>query len=358
MATVRDIANELGISPGTVSKGLNGGQDISEDLRRKILDTAVRLGYTKRAAVSRNRKLCVFTENMEFEKEGDFGYDLALGFRQAAYRDHWNVDFIPVTPEEQSSHDYDAFMTEKEYSGACMLGFALQDPWMDSFARTAFPTVLLDNFIDSNPHVGYVGTDNEEAMELSIRHLISLGHEKIAFLDGSSGSLISDQRMLSYLSAMRRHHLPVDPNLAVYGYFVADAAQYHVPAFLQLGATAVLCGSDSIAEGVIDSCRQAGYSVPEDISVIGYDDLPFAAALQPPLSTIRQDRIALGKNAFFQLQAIMNGVPASINLLRPQLILRESTASARPRPVTERVTEKDSVMFIRPEIYAQAGRVM
>lgn len=87
MVTIKDIANRLGISVSTVSKGLNGASDISEDLRQMVLDTAVEMGYqSKKMKKDENKKLCLFIENMEYETANQFGYEIILGFRQAAFR--------------------------------------------------------------------------------------------------------------------------------------------------------------------------------------------------------------------------------------------------------------------------------
>ena len=291
---------------------------------------------------------------MSCEREDDFGYELLLGFQQAAFREKDVVEIIPVTPEFQKEVRYDNYMLENDYAGAFLLGFALNDPWMQQFQDTSFPTLLLDNFVPTNPKLSYVGTDSEEGIEMAISHLVSLGHEKIAFLDGSKDSMISDQRMRAYLHSMNAYHLPVDPNLAVYGYFVADAAKYHVPSFLDLGATAIVCGNDSIAQGVIESVNAAGFSVPEDISVIGFDDMPFASELNPPLTTVRQNRGELGKCAFYIMKAIISGIPASKILLRPALILRKSTAIAKPRIVVRRYDSMESVSKVNPRLYEES----
>ncbi len=352
MATIKDIAQKLGVSTSTISKGLNGGRDISDALRQQILDTAVELGYTtKRTKKPEYRSLVLFVENMDYDQANQFGYEIILGFRQSAFKEDWNVEVVSVTPAFQSQNRYDSYMTANGYSAAYILGFSLDDPWMEQFTATNFPTVLLDNYVVSNPNVGSLGTDNAEAFDIAISHLIGLGHEKIAFLDGSAGSLISDQRMSAYLNTMRKYHLPIDPNLAIYGYFVADAAKYHMPTLISLGATAILCGNDAIASGVIDYCHENGISVPEDISVIGFDDMPFASHLNPPLTTIRQNRLALGKCGVYMIQSMLNDCSISRQQLRPQLILRESTAPAKPRLVTKRVEEKDSVLYVNPQLY-------
>ncbi len=352
-ATIKDIADRLGVSVSTVSKGLNGGRDISEQLRQSILETAVEMGYeSRRARKLDQRTLAVFIENMDYETPGDFGYDIVLGFKQAAFSASWDVDIVPVTPAFQEKNRYDTLMMEKSCKGSYFLGFSLEDPWMKQLESTAIPTVLLDNQV-SSPWVSYIGTDSIEAIDSAISYLITLGHEKIAFLNGSTGSMISDDRMAAYLQCLRKHHLQIEPNLAIYSYYTADAAHYHVPGLLELGATAILCGNDLLAQGAIESCKAQGMRVPEDVSIIGFDDIPLAAELDPPLSTIRQDRAALGKSGFFALYSMMSGTSVSRTLLRPELVLRGSTATAKPRLVTRRNIDTDSVLYRNPLLYEQ-----
>lgn len=354
MATIKDIAERLGISVSTVSKGLNGAHDISESLRQQVLDTAVEMGYKSKRRNGENKKsLCLFIENMDFESINQFGYEIILGFKQAAFKERYDISVLPVSPEFQKSESYDAYMLEHHYSGAYAVGFSLEDPWMEQFRTTKFPTVLLDNFVEQNKNVGYIGTDSEEGINMAVDHLYQLGHRKIAFLDGSVNSMISDQRMAAYLKSMTEHGLPIDPDIAVYGYFVADSARYHVPGFLDKGVTAILCGNDLIATGVISECMALGFSVPEDISVIGFDDLPISQHLNPPLTTIRQNRLELGKCGYYILDSLMHEVSLSKNLLRPELVLRSSTAKANPRPEVSHQSEKDSVSEQNPVLYEQ-----
>lgn len=330
MATIKDIANRLGISLGTVSKGLNGADDISEQLRQSILDTAVEMGYTTRQMRARdNRKLCILIENMDYETPETFGYDIILGFKQAAYREKYDVTVMHVTPSFQSDDRYDTFMLKNGYVGAFMIGFALQDIWMEQLNNTSIPTALFDNYVKKNPNVGYIGTDSFEGIDSAIEYLIALGHNKIALLNGSSHSMITEQRRQAYIESMSAHNLTVDEDWMPYAYFSADAAKYHVANLLALGATAIICGNDLLASGVIEDCTKRGLNIPKDISVIGFDDIPVSAKLNPPLTTIRQERKELGKCGFYTLNSLINHVSVCKNLLRPQLIIRESTASVR-----------------------------
>jgi LacI family transcriptional regulator len=327
MTTIKDIASRLGVSLSTVSKGLNGASDISDELRQLVLDTAVEMGYsTKRSRKEENRKLCLMVENMDFEAPGDFGYELVLGFKQNAFRASWDVTVLPVDPDFQQKEKYDTYLLRNGYCGAFLAGFALHDEWMKQLGNTTMPTVLLDNFIPENPNVCCIGTDSYEGIELAVRHLYTLGHKKIAFLNGSQYSLVSDQRQEAFENAMKKFGLPLSEDRMAYGYFVSDSAKYHVPGFLEAGATAILCGNDLIAKGVIDECKGRGLRVPEDISVVGFDDITLAATLVPPLTTIRQELNELGRCAYVMLESLIHHIPISKTLMRPALIERDSTA--------------------------------
>lgn len=330
MATIKDIANRLGVAVSTVSKGLNGAPDISEDLRQLVLDTAVELGYkTKRMRKEELKKLAILVENMEYLKEEDFGFDLVLGFQQMAYRDKWDVEVVPINPRIQAKEKYDTYMLKHGYSGAFIMGMALQDQWMEQIAQTTIPTALLDNYVKLNPNVGYVGTDSYEGFSLAISKLVELGHKKIAFLNGSPNSMITNQRDEAYRAALAEHKLEYDEKLHAHGYYVAESAPYYVPDMLAAGATAILCGNDLIASGVIEECNKRSFKVPKDISVIGFDDIPLAAELKPALTTIRQERIELGRCAFFTLDSLMHKISVSRTMLRPKFVERKSVSKVK-----------------------------
>jgi LacI family transcriptional regulator len=330
MATIKDIANKLGIAVSTVSKGLNGASDISDEMRQLVLDTAVEMGYaSKKMKTKGSRKVCILIENMDYENIEQFGYEIIVGFKLSAARRHWDVTVVPTNLNMQSAEKFDTYMLKNGYSGAFLLGFTLHDDWVKQLTKTNVPTVLLDNYIEHNSHVGYVGTDSYEGIDLAVAHLKSLGHKKIAFLNGSKNSMVSEQRQQAFLSSMLKHDLTPEEGLMEYGYYVPDCAKDHVPGFLKKGATAIMCASDLIATGVISDLNRQGLKVPKDVSVIGFDDLPIAAQLTPSLTTIRQDRIDLGKSAFLLLDGLVHNVAISKLLLRAKFIQRESTGPAK-----------------------------
>ena len=330
MATIKDIANRLGVAVSTVSKGLNGAPDISEDLRQLVLDTAVEMGYkTKRMRKQELKKLAILVENMEYLKEEDFGYDLVLGFEQMAYRDKWDVEVVPINARVQAKERYDTYMLRHGYSGAFIMGMALMDKWMEEMNRTTIPTALLDNYVKLNPNVGYVGTDSYEGLSLAVAKLTELGHKRIAFLNGSPNSMITNQRDEAYKAALAEHGLEYDEKLVAHGYYVAESAPYYVPGMIAAGATAILCGNDLIASGVIEECKKRSFKVPQDISVVGFDDIPLASQLKPALTTIRQERQELGRLAFFTLDSLLHKIPVSRTMLRPEFVERKSIGKAK-----------------------------
>lgn len=328
MATIKDIAERLGIAVSTVSKGLNGASDISEEMRQLVLDTAVEMGYASKKLRSRNTtRVCIFIEdcNMDYETIDQFGYELVMGFKLGAAGRNWEVTVIPSNLTLQTTEKYDSYMLKNGFSGAFLLGFTLHDDWLKQLHKTTVPTVLLDNCIPGNHHVGYVGTDSDEGISLAVSHLVAMGHTRIAFLNGSQNSMVSEERSIAFHKCLRENNIIPDPDLTAYGYYAPDCAKYHVPGFIEHGATAIVCASDLIASGVISELHRMNLKVPDDVSVIGYDDLPIASQLSPKLTTVRQDRYDLGKSAALMLDGLIRGVSLSKLLLRAKFIPREST---------------------------------
>lgn len=329
MATIQDIADKLGISKGTVSKALNGATDISETLQKTVLETAVELGYTKIRRPGGVRRLCILIENMDYTQPHDFGYEIILGFRQMAEPAGYSVDIIPVTEKLQKSYSYDTFMLKNDYLGAFILGFSLSDPWMKYFHTSHTATVLYDNYITANPHIGYVGIDNSEGMELAVSYLKQQGHKKIGYLSHALGSYIMQVRHKAFFTALRQNGLKSDPTYAGSSYYITQCMEKHLPRLLNLGVTAIICSHDLIANAAMIQCQQMGYRIPDDISIIGFDDLPICAYTAPPLTTVRQERIQLGKSGYYALESLMNKVAIGTLLLHASLIVRNSTGPAK-----------------------------
>lgn len=329
MATLQDIADKLGISKGTVSKAINNAPDVSETLRKTILDTAVEMRYSKlRRQKSDAKKFCIIIENIEYEEPHQFGYDFIIGFRQMSEPAGFLVDVVPMTKQQQKKTSFDVFMLQNDYAGAFVLGFSLSDPWMKDFKTSHTPVVLYDNYIPGNPFTASIGIDNSEGMAMAVSHLKELGHKRIGYLSSTLGSHIMLVRHKAFFHAMKQAGLKVDPSDCGTSYYVTQCIEKHLPRFLNMGMTAIICSHDLIANAAMVQCQQLGYRIPKDISIIGFDDLPLCAYTSPPLTTIRQERTELGKCGYHALNSIMNQISIGTILLHAQLIERNSTGPA------------------------------
>ena len=214
MTTIQDIADKMGVSKSTVSKALNDAPDISEALRKQVLETAVALGYTKlRRYKKPTKKVCIIIEkeNMRYQEPHHFAYDILVGFRQMAEPAGFDVEIVPVDIKTQRNRHYDVFMLEHDYIGAFVVGFSLSDPWIKDFKISRTPAVLFDNYIVGNPSTAYVGINNEEGMELAVSYLAGLGHRKIAYLSSSLGARVLQARHAAFLRSMNQHGLKTSP---------------------------------------------------------------------------------------------------------------------------------------------------
>ncbi len=330
MATIKDIANQLGLSVTTVSKGLSGASDVGEETRQKILNAALELGYVAHRDQNTNNtpKICIFIENMRYERIEQFGYEIIVGFRLAATERKWKVDILPLSMNEKIDYVYDEFMRKNNYSGGFLLGFFLHSDFYKQLQKTVVPTVVLDNVI-CNRNVCGVGVDSQQGIMLAIEHLASLGHSTIAMMNGERNSRVSQERYNGFKLGMSKCNIPVRRELVAFGNYTNMCAEPYVRGFVEGGATAIVCASDVIAHGVLNELSKLDLRVPQDISVIGFDDMPLAKYTNPPLTTVRQDRLSVGKSACIAMEQIMDGISISRLLLSPELIVRESTGQVR-----------------------------
>lgn len=333
LATLDDIAQELGISKSTVSKALNDAKDVSKRMKQAVLEKAVELGYSRSARTSDAPRVAVFITNMEYVQPGDFGYEIVVGFRQAAEPAGFHVELIPLDIGMQNQMRYDEYMVLGNYCGALFLGLSLMDPWLKEFQTCKTPTVLYDNHISGNPNVTDIGVDNIEGIELACKYLRSLGHEKIGYLSSALLAHVYRQRYEAFSRVMTENGLRADSGVMGSAYQISTCLTEHLPRLLGNGCTAIICSHDLLANSAMLHCRDLGLRVPEDVSIMGFDDIPLCRYTFPPLSTIRQNRPALGKSAFYALSCHLKGVSLSTHLLHAELIRRGSCGPAPENPV-------------------------
>ena len=326
MATLDDIAKALGISKSTVSKALNGAKDVSKAMRQTVLEKAVEMGYSRAARSAEMPRLAVFVLNMEYTKPEDFGYELVMGFRQAAEPSGYQVEMSPLTQQLQQEIRYDTYMVQNNYSGALLLGLSLLDPWMKDFETCKTPAILYDNNISTNPRVTHIGVDNAEGMGLAVQYLKDLGHTKLGYLSSALQAYVYRQRHAAFFRAMEANGLYMDESLSGNADFINECLSLHLPRILDAGCTAIVCSHDLLANSVMVHLKEMGLRIPDDISIVGFDDIPMCRFTFPALTTIRQDRINIGKSAFYAMLNQLNNVHPSSLLLHPELIERDSCA--------------------------------
>lgn len=329
MATLEDIARSLGVSKSTVSKALSGADDVSDAMRTAVLEKAVELGYTPPARRGSPKRIALFITNMACATADDFGYDIMIGFRKMAEPAGFVVDVIQLTTELQLQWRYDTYMVTNRYCGGLFLGLSLLDPWIRDFETCQTPTVLYDNHVRGNPNVAQVAVDSFEGMHLVVDYLKSQGHKKIGYLSSALQAYVYQQRYHAFFRAMDESGLPGSQSLSGSAYHISDCLTHHLPRLLDEGCTAIVCSHDNLAYSVLLHCRELGLRVPEDISIVGFDDMPLCRYARPPLTTVRQDRMNLGKSAFSAMSALMHGIPLGTIFLRAELIRRGSCAAPK-----------------------------
>lgn len=327
MATLSDIARALGVSKGTVSKALSGAADVSEAMRRSVVETAVEMGYSRVFRGEESKHIAVFITNMEYTRPEDFGYEILVGFRKLAEPDGYTVTVIPLDCRLEESISYDEYMMKHNYIGGLFLGLSLEHPWLRDFETCRTPAVLYDNQVSGNPHVTSISVDNNEAMHQVVDMLKNLGHRKIGYLSHALGCYAYKLRYQAFFPCLAAAGLPHEESLGKSHLSTSHCLIHHLPALLEQGCTAIVCSNDVLASGVLLHCREIGIRVPQDLSVVGFDDLPLCQSTLPPMTTVRQNRTELGKSAFFALSSQIHNVPISLIQLHPELIVRSSCAA-------------------------------
>ena len=327
MVTITDIARRLGVAVSTVSKGLNGANDVSESTRALILKTAVEMGYAGRKVQKSDvRKVCVLAEREEFLSAGQFGYDLAMGFRTAAAQNGWQADLAPFQGLLASQESLDIFLLRHNYAGAFLIKQPLdffQSNYLKTLINPAFPLVFWEE--ESNgPGSGSVGSDHRRGVFMALEHLCQLGHKRIALLNGLPDFPLSGLWASAYRDALEVLQLTYHD--ALYADCRGEeSVRPFVDRLLSFGATAVLCAGSQLSSSVLACLRAMGRRIPEEISVLGLSGRLEASEKKEPFTVVRQDSLSLGRAAFYMLEGLRNKIPMGRLLLRPQLILRDTT---------------------------------
>lgn len=330
--SIYDIAKAVGVSAATVSYVINGKDKVSEKTKQKILSTMAEMGYVAdQVAVSLSRGkssivgICfplesaslVFSDNpfyseflANFEREiSKGGYDTIIGYLK-------------------SPAEFERWLISRRLDGLVLFG--LYSPEIFKIIRARKTPYVLTDFYDASPEAISIRVDDVYGGYLAGEHLIGLGHKKIVFVGGElETSKVDSKRLEGLNSALREHGLP---NAYVIETRTTFEGGYEIAEELlkQKDATAVFCGSDIVAIGLMRRAQELGVSIPEDLSVVGFDDLKACTYVYPALTTIAQDIPQKGQVAAKALLESMDKEePDPIKPIQPTLVIRNSTSAPK-----------------------------
>ena len=342
--TVRlsEIADRAGVSIATVSRVLNDKPGVNPKTRRAVLTAVDVLGYDRpsrlRPRVAGLVGLIVpELENPFFPR---FAQQLEVMLAQQGYTPVLCTQSLGGIHED----DYVQTLLEHGVSGIIFVSgiHAVAGTDARRYSRLTdlgLPVVLVNGPID-DVRAAFVSNDDAASVDLAVAHLANMGHERIGFALGQVRYTPVLRKMAGFREAMRRH---VDPSLddaalesvIATTYFTVEGGALAAHTLIEQGCTAIICGSDMMALGVVQSARQRGLHVPLDLSVVGSDDSALIEFTDPPLTTVRQPVSAMAMAACRTLLEQIAGAPppAAEMLFRPELVVRASTARA-PRRVS------------------------
>lgn len=333
MTTIKDIAKVAGVSVTTVSRALNGYSDVSDKTRQRIMEVAKELDYSpntvaRSLVMKKSKTIGLLVSNMNRDGVKDnFTFEVLCGINQASADSEYDLVLFSTTSTKQREKTYTQLCRERRVDGVIIQGIRTDDPYLEEVVQSDIPCVLIDIPIESNT-VGYVTTDNVEGARNAVKHLIEEGHKHIGMINGHSHADVSIRRLQGYRKAMNEHGLDIRMDWVGTGDFVEDKAEDATLELLNAHPeiTALFCASDLMAFGSIKAIKQLGKRVPEDIAVIGYDDILLAAYASPALSTVRQDKFRLGWEAALLLIGMLEGeTNHHAKVMETELIIRESS---------------------------------
>ncbi len=327
MAQVAAAAN---VSVPTVSKVINGHRDVAVATRRRVEEAIIERGYQRR---SRSVGRASLLELIFHELESEWALEIVMGVDRVA-REH---GLAVVTTELQGRHTPGRGWIEgvigRRSLGVIAVFSDLSDRMHAQLKASGIPFVVVDPTGEPHHDTPSVGATNWGGGLAATRHLLGLGHRRIGIITGPREILCSRARLDGYRAAMDEAGVPIDPDLIAYGDFHVKSGIAMAGAMLRLSdpPTAIFAGNDLMALGVYQAARAEHLHIPDDLSVVGFDDLPVAGWVGPPLTTVRQPLAEMAVTAARLVVGLAAGrEPVQNRLeLNTELIIRESTASPR-----------------------------
>jgi LacI family transcriptional regulator len=325
-----DVARQAGVSPSTVSRILNGTAKVSDDKRQAVLAAIAKMNFAPNQMAQGLKKgrsmtigIVVQDISSPFFDETLRGVDDGLkgtGYASVIVSGHWNA-------EEES--DRVRLLLARKVDGIILLSGRISDDAVLGFSGQR-PIVSTGRALATRTALGFK-IDNEHGAWLAVRHLVELGHRRIAFISGPANNHDADERLAGYRRALTEAQLDIDPALIVEGNYHEASGMLAMNRLFDSHQqfTAVFAANDLSAYGARLALYRKGIRVPDDISLVGFDDLPGSSYTTPPLTTIRQPLYDMGRIATQALLRLINGDPAQGEIPPVELVVRETTRRVR-----------------------------
>lgn len=327
IVTIQDVAQAAGVSVTTVSRVLNDKDDVSRDTYERVQKVIVELGYTSNLAARSMRSHRTHVIGLIMPDAGEpFPIEVMRGVNSAIAA--LDYDLLIYTCGDIHMH----YTADRERKFVSLLNNSLTDgvivitPAAKNFNTNA-PVVAVDPHYEGNDYPAVISTNHKGAME-AMAYLIGLGHRRIAHITGRSDLKSAERRLCGYKDSLKQAGIPLDPDLIVQGDFTASSGYQLTRQLLSLPnpPTAIFCANDETAFGAYQAAQEAGVSIPDDLSIVGFDNIPGAASVSPGLTTVDQSIHEMGKLATHLLIKLIEGEPLETKIFKTSthLVIRES----------------------------------
>jgi DNA-binding LacI/PurR family transcriptional regulator len=337
-ARSQDVAKLAGVSRTTVSFVLNDvpGVKISEETRQRVLEAARELNYYPTAAArslasGKTHRIGLILGEGQKRLSADAFLPTFLQGVTALVHQRGYLVVLQMAEDVPSHEAYARLLREQQVDGLILSGPRSDDPLLAELAGERFP-LILHGRLDDCP-LPCVDVDNKAGGYQAVTHLVGLGHRRIGFISNAPLSYSGSQdRFAGYKQALAEYDIPLDRELVRTAAFLPETGRTAMEELLALPQrpTAVFVASDVVATGAMGAIQDAGLRIPEDMAVVGFDDIFLAAHLQPPLTTVRVPAYGLGWTAAQVLISLIEGdEDVSSVVLETELVVRESCGANR-----------------------------
>jgi len=335
--SIKEVAKLAGVTNGTVSRAFNGYADILPETKVRILSAAKALGYTpnvnaRSLSAKRPPNIGLIISGMlEGDPKDNLIYLMLQGVLCYSQENQLEVALYATDSVGQRNKSYVDFCREHSISGAILSGITTDDVYLGELIDSGIPSVAIDVPIEGNM-AGWVSIDNKAAAQEMIAYLLEQGHRDIAIVNGKQNAAVNKLRLAGVEHAMAAAELAIKPERMLYGSFDEHRAYKVVADYLEKhenrDATAFFCFSDIMAIGALRAITEAGYSVPKDFSLAGFDGLPISELTTPALTTIAQDMRRIGQESAAMLHDMLRDRSVSEHHLVPHRLMIRSSVRA------------------------------